>query len=204
MKAKAILDFIFFSDANLETKASFIFSSMNGNPYFPNPTVPLPELDTAYKDFVAAIAGAKTKDSGKIALKNEKRKTLEDTLRELARYVNFIANGNRVILISSGFTVSAETKNTVTLGEVNNFSVVTGQHSGEATLSLDPVDGRKTYLFLYAEAPVVNDSWQHAVDTVPYITIKNLKPMTQYCFCICISGSKGQKVYTEIITKGVV
>ncbi|MFT3934558.1 MAG: hypothetical protein QM726_13125 [Chitinophagaceae bacterium] len=201
---KATLGFKQLSDANLEPKVAFIISSMTGNVNYPSPVPTLADVETARKNFSDAVVAAKTKDTTKQAAKKEMRKALEAVLTDLVHYVNFASNGDRVKIISSGMTVNVESRAPVQLGTVENFTAVLGEHSGEIILSVDPVAGAKTYLFLYAQAPVVNDSWMHVMKSSPEAKIENLEPMKQYCLRIGVAGSKDQTVYTSIITKAVV
>jgi hypothetical protein len=107
-----------------------------GNPRFPEPTPTLADLNNSLKLFSDALALAKTGDRIKTVYKNQLRDNLDLTLTNLATYCSFIAQGDRFILASSGFSLNTEANASQTLGLPENFSVEIGQQSGSALVSL--------------------------------------------------------------------
>jgi hypothetical protein len=202
--SKLLVGFGRLSDENLETKALAIAEAMKDNANFCNPSPDLDVLNAAIKNYSAALKEAQTRNKVKVMVKNSTRKLLEDVLLSLGSYVSFIANGDRVIQASSGFSLNTEIATPKTLGPVENFSVQTGKHSGQAHLSVNPVKNALSYVFLYAEAPVLTDAWMHTASGSSNMLIDKLSMGTAYSFRIGITGSKGQLVYTEIITKMIV
>ncbi|MFT3934764.1 MAG: hypothetical protein QM726_14160 [Chitinophagaceae bacterium] len=106
--AKALLDFRQLSDPNFENKASYILACMKGNTNFPNPVPTLAELEAAISNYAEALIAAKSRDSIKISIKSQQRQKLDKILVKLSLYVNFVANGDRAIIVSSGYTASPE------------------------------------------------------------------------------------------------
>src|SRR5258706_3461677 len=91
------------SDANFENKAGVINSCMTGNPYFPVTTPAMPVVTTAVQDYSTSLIAAKGRDKNAVAIKNQRRIELNALLVQLANSVMAIANGDRTMLISSGF-----------------------------------------------------------------------------------------------------
>lgn len=82
--------------------------------------------------------------------KNETRKELESSLAEFAFYVNKIAEGNLVTMLSSGFPVSRY-RNSVLSPEVVRYLIVTdGRHKGEMVFSFDKLPSILFYEYRYS------------------------------------------------------
>ena len=201
---KITLSFSKLSDGQLEILAQAVATAMNGNTNFPEPSPALADLNNGIQQFSEGLSHAKTRDKVKVAVKNQLRENLEQLLTQLSNYCSFIAKGDRAMLASSGFTLRPENKVLKTLGAPENFSVKPGNNAGEALMSVNPVRNAKGYLFLYGLSPMSNDAWFHVLSSQPNYTITGLVPGNTYCFKIGSTGSKGQTVYTDIITKMVV
>ncbi len=209
-KNKLVFGFTNLSDSAFETKATTIFTCMTGNLNFPAPVPNLDTVNTAIKNYADALAAAKSRDLVKVIIKNERRAELEAVLISLGHYVTFTANTvdnasqERSIMASSGFNLNASKNNPSQLGAANNFTVQLGDNSGEVIVSVSSVQAAKTYIFFYSPAPVVNNAWLHAINTLPSFVITGLEPGKQYSFKVGVTGARGQVVYTEVITKMVV
>ena len=203
-KTKIKSNFTGLSDAELDARASGIISAMTGNPHFPQPNPALEDVSNSLKLFSEALALSKTGDRVKAAYKNQLRDNLDGLLTKLANYCRFVAQGDRFMLTSSGFQVNAEANSAVTIGFPENFSVEIGRQSGSALASVNRVRNAKSYLFRWGSAPIANDNWSNTVSSQSRLTITGLVPGTTYSFQIGAAGSKGQLVFTDIITKMVV
>ena len=200
-KSKIKFSFASISDAELEARAFGIVAAMTGNPHFPEAVPTLTDLNNSLKLYSDALAMAKSGDRTKTAYKNQLRQNLELLLTKLANYCSFIAQGDRFMLTSSGYSLNAETASTKTLGTLQNLSVEVGRAPGEALVYVNRVTNAKSYLFRWGIAPIVNDTWMHTVSVQPRLTITGLLPGTTYSFQIAAAGSKGQLVFTDTINK---
>ena len=203
-KTKVTLPLTRLSDAELELRTLGIIAAMTGNAEFSEPSPSLADLSNSLKLFSDALVLSLTKDQTKVAIKNKLRVNLAFQLTKLSSYVNFIAQGDRAILSGSGFSLSAETGASKALAQPGSFTVAVGSRSGAALARVNPVANAKAYLFRWGVAPVVNDNWFNAIHSKSSFSITGLVPGTTYSFQIGIAGSKGQTVYTDIITKMVV
>ena len=120
-KSKISLSFSKLSDAELEARTFGIIAAMTGNPHFPEATPVLTELANSLKVFSDALAQAKTGDRVKAVYKNQLRQNLDLLLTKLANYCSFIAQNDRFILASSGFSLNAETTGVKTLGTLQKL-----------------------------------------------------------------------------------
>jgi len=202
--SKIILSFIRLNDGQLEDMALAIAAAITGNANFPEPSPALADLNNSIKLFSDGLALAKTRDKVKVAVKNRLRDNLELLLINLANYCTYTAKGDRSILSGSGFSLNAASSAPKLLAPPENFTLQHGSNVGEVFIYINSVPNAKTYFFLYGPTPIVNESWLHAVGSQPYFTITGLVPGTTYNFKIGAAGSKGQVVYTGILSKMVV
>ncbi len=199
--SKITLSLVRLTDDQLEGLALAVAAAMNGNKNFPEPSPTLADLNNGIQLFSDGLALSKTRDKVKVAVKKQLRNNLELLMKNLANYCSHIAKGDRAILASSGFTLNAEVSGSRTLGAPENFTVQYGNNSGEALVYINPVRNANSYMFLYGPSPISNNAWCHAASSKPYFTITGLVTGTTYCFKIGATGTKGQVVYTDIITR---
>jgi len=204
IQSKILSDYSRLADAALEVKALSIAASMTGNANFPQPNPGIDKLNEHIAAFSAALSAAKTRHLVSVSEKNDRRRELIAALTTLATYISYVANGNRTLLLSSGFSVNAENKASAQLGTPGNFKVEPGQNSGSVVLSIDAVANARSYTHFYKLQSEAGDTWFHAISSSPEYTFTGLDPLKMYCFRIGVAGAKGQVVYTDIITKGVV
>ncbi len=202
--SKIILGFRRLSDDQLEGQALAIAAAMTGNANFPEPTPALADLNNSIKLFSDALALAKTRDKVKVAIKNKCRQNLELLLISLASHCSYTAKADRSILASSGFALNTESNMARPLTPPENFTVQPGNHSGEVLLYVNTVPNAKTYLFLYGLSTMSNEAWFVAVNSLPYFTITGLTPGNTYSFKIGAAGSKGQVLYTNVVSTIVI
>lgn len=126
-----------------------ILKALTGNPTFPTPNPPLTALSTALGDLQVAETATRTRATGTIATRNEKRATLMTLLEVLRSYVQSVADGspeNAVSIIeSAGLGLR---KTTVRAPRV--FSAKAAAISGSVKL-VAPIAGlRAAYLWQYS------------------------------------------------------
>ena len=190
------------NDSALSTMAQHIINSLKGNPYFPVLTPSLDEVTTVKKEFDDSLMAAQTKDRVKIAIKNEKRAKLIDILHQLARCVEMVANGNRSILLSSGFEVSKERSSTIELEIPENLKLTDGNASGEFYACCDSVVGAKSYVFEYTLDPLLNESaWTSHTTTKSEFIINGLIPGKKYWVRVIAIGSNDQRTVSAPVSR---
>ena len=91
---KITLSFTKFSDADFETKAKHILSSMTGNPAFSDPIPTLAAVQEAISSYSTALVAAAGLGKNNVAEKNKFRLQLEQLLYQLGMFVMFVANGD--------------------------------------------------------------------------------------------------------------
>lgn len=201
MSAKALTSFSKYSDSVLETKTQLIIASMTGNTNFPTPSPALTEITAAAAAFSTALTNAGTGNRIDIAVKNNLREELVAPLRRLAEYVSFTANGDRSILLSSGFDISKEPAS-VTITKPENFRIENGPNSGQLRFVVDSVYGAKSYLHEYTTDDTLQpQNWQSNISTSAKLVISNLQPGTRYYCRVAAVGSNDQVVYSDLMSR---
>lgn len=202
--SKILNNFDKLSDSALSTNTGGIITSMKGNPYFLDPTPSLDEVTTAKKAFDDSLLAAKSGDRTKIAFKNEKRAQLIDLVHRLARYVEMIANGNRTILLSSGYDISNERNSTSEMGEVENVKLADGNASGEMYVCCESVQGARSYVFEYTLDPLLDSNvWTSQTSTKSEFTITGLIPGKKYWVRVVAIGSYDRRSVSAPISRYV-
>jgi hypothetical protein len=98
-------DFLRLSDSPLANVGLDVATKLTDNPHFPNPIITPAALTTACELFQTRIQAALGGGPLDVALKNESRLDVEDKLRQLAVYVQAVANGDVAKILSVGFRV---------------------------------------------------------------------------------------------------
>lgn len=201
---KSLTNFTALTDSGLEVKAQLIISSLTGNANFPTPTPTLAALQTALDAFSEALVKAGTGNRVDIAIKNEAREVLIDLMRSLCTYVNFTANGERSILLSSGFSISKE-REPVIITKPQNLKVENGLSSGELLVSVSSVKGASAYLHEYTtDATLAPAGWVSNATTTSKALLNNLQPGTMYYCRVGAVGANGQLVYSDAVSRMVI
>jgi hypothetical protein len=205
IKSKALTSFSELSDGNLESKAGFILSSLTENFNFTSPSPGLEVLAEARDAYSLSLTGARKGTRSEISIKKQKRAELIAVLNRLATYVNFIANGDRSILQTSGFDVNSENEPFPSLTRPTKVVISNGENPGELNVSVEKVPGALAYIYQYTLDPsLAEDSWQSKNSTYCKTTIKGLQQMKRYWIRVAVLGVKEQMMYSDVHLKPVV
>ena len=133
----------------LITYVQGILKAMTGNPTFPTPNPPLTAVSGAANDLQAAETAARTRATGTIATRNEKRAALVTLLEVLKAYVQSVADAspeNAISIIeSSGLALR---KATVRAPRV--FAAKATTLSGSVKLTAPLAGRRAAYRWQYS------------------------------------------------------
>ena len=107
MQAKLIVSFERLNEAEYLAKSSAILAALTGNPHYQEPWATqaptLQQLQAAFNDHQAAYFDSLSKDTQKIALRDATRVTLTALLKQLAPYLELVAQGDTAILATTGY-----------------------------------------------------------------------------------------------------
>lgn len=201
---RSLSNFRKYSDGAFESKVHTILSSMTDNANFPTPVPALATVTAAAAAYSAALITASTGIRAGIAIKNDRRDDLTGLLRSLCTYVNLTANGDRSMLLSSGFDITKETEPTV-ITKPENLQVANGVSSGELLVSVNAVKGAYAYMHEYTtDQTMPPNSWVTIASTTAKISITNLQSGIKYFCRVGAVGPNNQLLYSDPIARIVV
>lgn len=154
-KVKAVLDFVKLSETSKLLFYRQVIDQMSGSANFPTPDVSIADaiasVDALESSILAASSGG---HAAKTAMYAQATKT-ESLFRTLAAYVNRIADGDAVIIASSGFNESGQP----VFSPKPMLAVVDSSNSGGVKLVAKAVDKAGAYIWQYAkDVEPANDS----------------------------------------------
>lgn len=195
MKANIKLELKTLTPPRLATLMGKVGSSMAGNAHFPHPPVPMDVLAAKCAVLWDAITDAT--DGSRVA--KHKRDVLvqeaHGLLRQLADYVRMIAQGDAVVLASSGFE-AARTPQPIGLvsAPLIHEARMTGRR-GEVLLRWSGVHGRRGYyIYLTDQDPAGNAADWTLIGITGKIMhrITDLEPYKAYWFSVSAIGPLGE------------
>jgi hypothetical protein len=189
------------SDSNLLKLGSRVAQNMKGNANFPNPTPAQTAVETACQDFQSALNLAGRSDRTLSSAKNDKKAVLAAMLDELAKYVTTVANGNKTILLSSGFDITGVPDSSQDLQPIDSLVVEIGT-TGQATTRVKKVTGARAYIHEYTPDPITpNSVWTSEIITEQQCTFSKLQSIMKYWFRVTAVGPRNRKVYSPIVSR---
>jgi hypothetical protein len=201
--ARSLNGFESMSDPVLAYTASQIKTKVEGNVNFATPVPALTVLQAAIDAFEAELELGQGSTYGS-ALKNEKRNELIDVLHSLGRYVDFTANGDAVIILSAGYSVTKPYAPKPPVQGITNLQLKDGPNAGEVALSFDRAANATAYLYQFTPDPAMGAStWQTQPGTTSKNTIANLQSGVAYWFRVVALGVNDQSV-TSLPVKRIV
>src|ERR1044072_4542172 len=188
-------------------KGRQIVTGMTNNAHFANPNPPLSDVTTTLDDLEKAFAlvqAARSEVTTKTVTQDNAEAKLDQTLTQLAGYVESVAGKDDTVITSAGMETkssrSAPTVPTAPLG----LSATTGEHEGEINLTWKPVANARSYIIEFSLDPATASSWTHSgVATAANKTLFSLTSGKRYWFRVAAVGAGGQSGWSEHATKVV-
>lgn len=197
MKNQLNTGFAGLSDPDFEIKAESIYNSMLGNNHFSTTIPVITEVENAVTSYKNALTAAQTRGKNEVAVKNQSRIALTKVLKQLANSVMATANGDLIMLVSSGFDLSRNGES-LQLAKPGSIQLSDGKNSGELVVKVPGVKGARTYNFQYTPDPLTGSSeWKQELSTSCRHTIKNLDSAKRYWCRVAVIGAFGQIVYSD-------
>jgi hypothetical protein len=189
------------NDSNLEVKANTIIAAMTGNTNFPSPVPPLAEVVTAATDYSTALVAVKQGGKTEVAVKNQKRKALENLLITLASYVTMTSKGDRAVMVSSGFDL-VKVKEPSPLGKPEIIKVVDGVNPGELKVIISRVMDARNYMYEYTQDPLAaQNDWIGQNITLNKMLFKDLESGKKYWCRVIAYGRNQQLAYSNPVSR---
>ena len=189
------------SDSKLLKLGCRVSESLKNNQSFPDPKPAQPVLEKACQEFQIAVSMAGRSDRTLSSAKNDKKAALIRLLNEEADYVTATSNGDKTMLLSSGFDITGTKNNTDELSPIEQFIVKIGA-PGEATTRVKKVPGARSYIHQYTPDPLTPDSvWVGETIAERQHTFSNLKSVAKYWFRVIAIGRNRQTVYSPPVSR---
>ncbi len=202
-KDRIILDFLRVPIAQKVEFGRGVSTSMKANTKFATPDVSLVDLD-AKTDLLETHSLA-SQNGGKeaTALMHQTEDDWDDLMRKTAGYVDRIADGDSVVILSAGFNLVKKAAPAIR----PEFSVELGEKSGTVTLRRQAVEGAKSYIWQHCigEMPAGENAWTTAqVTSKATVELAGLMVMSKYWFRTAAVTVAGTSAYSTPILQVVI
>ena len=194
---------IYKNEHEIESLCQRVKEKMEENKsVFQTPPEALAVLGTKLPLFRASLANAQSRDKEQVALKNQLKAEMQAALEELAEYVELTCNGNRVLMLSSGFDVTEE-QTSAKATSIELMEVILGE-PGVATTRVKKAAGVLSYIHQYTtEPPGPNTIWHGEGSSKGYHTFKGLTSDKRHWFRVVAVGRKGKMAYSPIVSRAI-
>jgi hypothetical protein len=189
-------------EEDLEVKGDHVVETMDNNPDFPDLPPAFAELKKEMPEYRASRRKAESGEKKLVSIKNDKKVRVLNLLQELAEYVTVKSNGDRTLILSSGFDVSNERRSNKNLPpSIEKLEVELGE-AGVAIIRTKEVTAVKAYIHQYTtEAPSINTVWVGDGSSQGEHTFAGLSTGKQYWFRVVAIGFKKQKAFSPIVSR---
>lgn len=150
-KATVYISYESWDDYSLATLAGRTLTAMSGHSVFVDPRPSMDVYANLVEDYrvkheLASKGGSKEQRGAK----DNARSALLKAMKEIAFYVNMVADGDRELLASSGFELVPVPRSTGYPGLISGARLVDGRVSGEVRLMFGALRGATEYEYCYA------------------------------------------------------
>jgi hypothetical protein len=189
---KVIIDYTDVLEGELDNQGQAIFNSLVNNPYFTWANNEIGQLQNLVTAYGVAYEASRNGTKANTVAKDDARKARLAHLRLMALQVNLQANGDKLKLETSGFTLAKESAKVGVLPKPTGFKVKSGSNSGDFAVEVDANSSANVYLFYFTPTPAstnLND-WRLVPSNKLKANISGFTPGKQYeCKC----GYKGSE-----------
>jgi hypothetical protein len=195
---KLIQDYVKLSDSSLNFKAKTVVLSLTGNINFPVMTPTIADFTITQTNFSNALEKATSGDRQLIALKNQAKDELLNAMRQLAMDVDAQANGDKALLISSGFDLGSSGDSGSVLGLPSDFKISDGINAGELKFSCKKAVNAVSYILEYTdELPTPDTQWKIQPSSTRELTVRGLRSGVRIYGRMKAVGRKGQEANSD-------
>ena len=195
---KLIQDYVKLSDSSLNFKAKTVVLSLTGNINFPVMTPTIADFTITQTNFSNALEKATSGDRQLIALKNQAKDELLNAMRQLAMDVDAQANGDKALLISSGFDLGSSGDSGSVLGLPSDFKILDGMNAGELKFSCKRAVNAISYILEYTdELPTPETQWKIQPSSTRELTVRGLRSGVRIYGRMKAVGRKGQEANSD-------
>ena len=178
-----------------------ILESMKNNASFPNPIPAVPEVEKKFVDFHISMNMAGRNDRTLSSAKNDRKAELTGMIEKWDDYVTITSNGDKTMLLSSGFDIAGIKSTSDVLTPIEQLDVKIGP-IGQAIVSIKRVPGARMYAYQCTPDPITSESvWTTETTTDRKNTFTNLNSIAKYWFRVVAYGRGKQTVTSMLISR---
>jgi hypothetical protein len=180
-----------------------VLESMRNNASYPNPTPTVAEVEKKYADYHVSLNVAGRSDRTLSSAKNDRKAELIGMLEKWDDYVTSTSNGDKTMLLSSGFDIVGIKSLSQDLTPIEKLDVEIGP-IGHAVVSIKKVPGARIYAYQCTPDPVTPDSvWTTETTSDSKNTFTNLNSIAKYWFRVIAYG-RGKQTVTSVLVSRVI
>ena len=201
-QAVLVLGFNNFSGADLAAFAAAVIAAMTGNPYFATPLPSIADIQQLLTDYNTAAAVAENRDRNAVITKTLARLALVSGLQNLGRYCMSLANGDRQMLESTGFSISKRGNGQPTpeMPAPTNLQLTDGPVPNSVAASVDGSPLFKSLTFQYSETDPATGTnvWISEFTTAISYIFFGLKSNSRVWIRVVAVGTRNQVKFSDI------
>ena len=190
------LGFYLLTPAEKVVRARSIIGSMTGNPYFPAPVPTLADLQTAV-DALELAQQALPGGPDDTEIRNLRERELDVMMSNLQNYVEFTAQGDPEMVLSSGMELRDPRSPVGILPPTETVIARPGVASGSVKLKWKPVRKSSGYRVEATEDPSQGWPMVYNVEKAS-LKIFGLTPGTKYYFRVATLSHAGYEGYSPV------
>ena len=180
-----------------------ILENMKNNASFPDLSPAVSEVENKAVDFRLAVSVAGRNDRTLSSAKNDRKAELTGMLEKWDDYITITSNGDKTMLLSSGFDIAGLKIPSSELLPIEQLDVEIGP-TGQAIVKVKRVTGARMYAFQCTPDPITPDSvWTTETTTDRENTFKNLNSIAKYWFRVIAYG-RGKQTVTSMLVSRVI
>jgi hypothetical protein len=201
-QSKIVLGLRSLNNNQLETLGNTVLNGMKANPDFPNPSPIIADFEATMISLTKTISDAQSRDKLKITVRNSVRATVESMLTSLANYVTYTAQGDRAMMMGSGFPLNNIAPGIPPVLSIDSFNLVLGKNPGELLASAKSSPAADMHMYQIAPAPLADPKdFDTQYRGAAKFLFTGLVPMKLYAVRIGAIAANGQTVYTQTLVK---
>jgi len=184
----------------LETRdyaAQIVKSMREESATFPKPYPSLDEVEQLIDRLTEEIAHAMYRDKLAVVIRDTTQAELLGYIRLLSYYVDRVAQGDEVIILSAGFLPTRDRDNSNEIPMVELFHLQAEIDTGSMKLSVKAWRRAKIYRFEYRKKNA-DQEWTIVMSTKSRYRVVGLEVRTEYEFRVCYVGAKGSSAYSPV------
>lgn len=180
-----------------------VLDNMKNNASFPNPIPTVAEVEKKSIEYQLALNAAGRYDRTLSSAKNDRKAELIGMLEKWDDYVTTTSNGDKTMLLSSGFDIVGLKSQSQELLPIEQLDVEIGP-VGQAIVSVKRVLGARMYAFQCTPDPITPESvWTTETTTDRENTFTNLNSIAKYWFRVIAYG-RGKQTVTSMLVSRVI